>query len=241
VLLAETDLNIKQINELILYIRQGGNLISFRPDKTFAASLGLEKIEENGAEGYIRIDTTTNIGKGLEASTLQYHGNSSYYEIREGERVGEIYLNSTNPSGFPAYVLNRIGKGLSFIFSYNLPQSIVYTRQGNPEWAGEERDKVDGPTATDLFYPLKDQLQWNDPKKIAIPQADEQMRLLTHVIDYMSQQKRPLPRFWYFPDTYKSIFIFTIDGEDSKETDIDKEIKDVQSRNGNATLYEIGT
>ena len=122
-----------------------------------------------------------------------------------------------------------------------LPKSIVYTRQGNPDWAGEERDKVDGPTATDLFYPLNGETQWNNPEKIAIPQADEQMRLLSHIIEKFAGYKKPIPRFWYFPEQYKCIFIFTIDGEDSRETDIDNEIADVQGKGGNATLYEIGT
>jgi hypothetical protein len=241
VILSESIVNSTQIKQLNQYVRGGGNLIVFKPGKSLAAALDVEKTDQNISEGYIRIDSSTAIGKGLESATIQYHGQASLYKANNSEKIADLYLNSKDPSGFAALMLSSLGKGFCAVFSYNLPQSIVYTRQGNPDWAGEERDKVDGPTATDLFFPLKDQVQWNDPNKIAIPQADEQMRLLTHVIEYMNQQKRPLPRFWYFPDTYKSIFIFTIDGEDSKEMDIDKEIQEVQSKNGNATLYEIGT
>ncbi len=137
---------------------------------------------------------------------------------------------------------NDYGSGHAAAFTYNLPESIVLTRQGNPDWAGAERDKVDGPTATDLFYPI-DRKRYNGTilKKYAIPQADEQMRLLSHIIEKFVEYKKPIPRFWYFPEQYKCIFIFTIDGEESRETDIDNEIADVQSKGGNATLYEIGT
>ncbi len=151
------------------------------------------------------------------------------------------FLNSGYSTGFPAVVSNNYGSGHAAAFTYNLPKSIVYTRQGNPDWAGEERDKVDGPTATDLFYPLNGETQWNNPGKIAIPQADEQMRLLSHIIEKFAGYKKPIPRFWYYPEQYKCIFIFTIDGEDSRETDIDNEIADVQGKGGHATLYEIGT
>ena len=35
--------------------------------------------------------------------------------------------------------------------------------------------------------------------KVAIPQADEQQRLLANLILEMNLDKKPLPRFWYFP------------------------------------------
>ena len=40
---------------------------------------------------------------------------------------------------------------------------------------------------------------WVDLNKVAIPQADEQQRLLANMITQMNLDKMPLPRFWYFP------------------------------------------
>jgi hypothetical protein len=195
----------------------------------------------NVHEGYIKIDSVKDVGNGLFHETIQFHGYSDIYKLNGAEEVASLFLNNGYSTGFPSVVMNNYGEGHAAAFTYNLAKSIVLTRQGNPDWAGEERDKVDGPTATDLFYPMKGEMQWNDPRKIAIPQADEQMRLLTHIIEKFEGFKKPLPRFWYFPDHFKCIFIFTIDGEDSSEEDINNEITDVQSRGGNATLYEIGT
>lgn len=228
-------------NMLKSYIKSGGNLIAFRPDPSIASLFGLENPLGTGTEGYIKIDTSTVSGSGLTSETLQYHGTSDLYKFYNGKKIAGLYKNSSDATDFPALVIFKSGKGHTAAFTYNLPKSIVYTRQGNPDWAGEERDKVDGPTATDLYYPLKGEIQWNDPSKIAIPQADEQMRLLSHLIEEFSSYIKPLPRLWYFPDGNKCIFIFTIDGENNSESEINKEILDVQSMGGNATLYEIGT
>lgn len=238
-----TESPVTQSSKTLLsdYVKAGGNLIAFRPDKQLSDIFGI--IFENGKvnEGYIKIITSTAIGRGLLPLTLQFHGTSDLYKLNGGEKAAVLYSDDTLSTQFPSLVMNNYGRGHAAAFSYNLPKSIVYTRQGNPDWAGQERDKVDGPTATDLFYPEAGKTQWNNPERIAVPQADEQMRLLSHVIEKFTTYKKPLPRFWYFPEKYKCIFIFTIDGEDTPESDINNEILDVQNKGGNATLYEIGT
>jgi hypothetical protein len=241
VILGEASVTLSGKTMLSDYVKAGGNLIAFRPDKQLSELFGIIQTNSSISEAYIKIDTAKETGRGLVSETIQFHGNSDIYKLNGGEEIASLFLDSGFSTGFPSVVVNNYGKGHSAAFTYNLPKSIVFTRQGNPAWAGEERDKVDGPTATDLFYPLKGEVQWNNPEKIAIPQADEQMRLLSHIIEKFNKYKKPLPRFWYFPDQYKCIFIFTIDGEDTPESDIDKEIADVQSKEGNATLYEIGT
>jgi hypothetical protein len=241
VILSETDVTESQKKILANFVKGGGNLIAFRPDKQLGEIFGITA--ENGliAEGYIKIDVSGDIGKGLVSETIQFHGISDTYMLNGAEKIAGLFRNAIDSTIYPSLVVNSYGKGHAAAFTYNLAKSIIFTRQGNPEWAGEERDKVDGPTATDLFYPGEGEVQWNNPEKIAIPQADEQMRLLSHIIEKFAGNKMPIPRFWYFPEEYKCIFIFTIDGEDSRETDIDNEIADVQNSGGHATLYEIGT
>jgi hypothetical protein len=241
VLLGETTVSQKDKIKLSDYVKAGGNLIAFRPDKLLSEIFGIIDTKGTVKEGYIKINSLSDIGKGLVPLTIQFHGISDLYKLNGADQVASLYYDALDSTEFPSLVINNYGSGHAAAFTYNLPKSIVYTRQGNPDWAGEERDKVDGPTATDLFYPQAGETQWNNPQKIAIPQADEQMRLLSHVIEKFNTYKKPLPRFWYFPDKYKCIFIFTIDGEDSHEADINNEIIDVQSKGGNATLYEIGT
>ena len=241
IVLSETTVTDLQKELLSNFVKAGGNLIAFRPDKKLGDIFGITDKNGSIAEGYLKIDVSGGIGKGLVSETIQFHGISDTYKLNGAEKIAGLFRNAHDSSIYPSAVVNSYGKGHSAAFTYNLPKSIVYTRQGNPDWAGEERDNVDGPTATDLFYPAAGEVQWNDPGKIAIPQADEQMRLLSHIIEKFIGYKKPVPRFWYFPDKYKCIFIFTIDGEDSHETDIDNEIADVQGKGGNVTLYEIGT
>src|SRR5678815_2623668 len=52
---------------------------------------------------------------------------------------------------------------------------------------------------------------WIDLNKVAIPQADEQQRLFANLILTMNLSKKPLPRFWYFPNGKKAVVIMTGD------------------------------
>ena len=104
--------------------------------------------------------------------------------------------------------------GQAAAFTYDLARSVVYTRQGNPAWAGQERDGASPIRPDDLFYGAKAgdvQPDWIDTNKIAIPQADEQQRLLVNLITCMERDKMPLPRFWYLPRGEKAVVVMTGD------------------------------
>ena len=109
--------------------------------------------------------------------------------------------------------------GQAAAFTFDLARSVVYTRQGNPAWAGQERDGVSGIRPDDLFYGAKAgdvQPDWLDTNKIAIPQADEQQRLLVNLITLMERDKLPLPRFWYLPRGKKAVVVMS--GDDHSPT-----------------------
>ena len=74
----------------------------------------------------------------------------------------------------------------------------MQTRQGNPAWAGTERDGQAPIRSDDMFFGGSS-TDWVNLSKVAIPQADEQQRLLANLIQVMNRDKKPLPRFWYFP------------------------------------------
>ena len=115
--------------------------------------------------------------------------------------------------------------GEAAAFTYDLARSVVYTRQGNPAWAGQNRDPNDPSVSRiishDMYFgnatwdPQPDYIDWN---KITIPQADEQMRLLANLIQYMNRDKKPLPHFWYFPRGEKAVVIMTGDDHGSGNT-----------------------
>src|SRR6185436_3090332 len=91
---------------------------------------------------------------------------------------------------------------------------VIYTRQGNPAWSGQDRDGTLPIRSDDLFFGAKTGNvlpDWVDLSKVAIPQADEQQRLLYNVIIKSNRAKKPLPRFWYFPRMLPAVVIMTGD------------------------------
>ena len=57
-----------------------------------------------------------------------------------------------------------------------------------------------------------------DLGKVAIPQADEQQRLLANLVTQMSADRMPLPRFWYFPRGERAVVVMTGDDHASGGT-----------------------
>jgi hypothetical protein len=47
--------------------------------------------------------------------------------------------------------------------------------------------------------------------KVAIPQADEQQRLLANLITLMGEDRKPVPRFWYLPQAFEAAVVMTGD------------------------------
>ena len=104
--------------------------------------------------------------------------------------------------------------GSAAAFTYDLARSVVLTRQGNPAWAGQERDGTTPIRSDDLFYgpaASDPQPNWVDLSKVAIPQADEQQRLLANLLGMQTADQQPLPRFWYLPRGLKAAVIMTGD------------------------------
>jgi hypothetical protein len=108
--------------------------------------------------------------------------------------------------------------GQAAAFTYDLARSVVQTRQGNPAWVGQDRDGVFPTRTNDLFFGAKSgdvQPDWVDLNKVAIPQADEQQRLLSNLVTLMAADRKPVPRLWYFPHSYKAAVVMT--GDDHAE------------------------
>ena len=51
---------------------------------------------------------------------------------------------------------------------------------------------------------------------MAIPIADEQQRLLANTILHINQDRKPLPRFWYFPRDEKAVVVMTGDAHGTR-------------------------
>lgn len=232
VVLAQHALTRQQAQALAQYVEEGGNLIAFRPDKTLQRVFGIKELEQGSSTKYISVVDTTTIGRGLSRKRLIIHASADNYELAGAREIAQLHTALSDSSPMPSVVLNRFGKGLALAFTYNLPESIVYTRQGNPANAGLEKDGILGIRAMDLFTH-----GFVDTTQNVLNPADEQMRLLTHAIEHMTLKTKPLPRFWYFPDSLKSVVTLNNDGEDSKEEEFLEQFQDVARHGASMTLY----
>ena len=144
VLLGQTPLTAGQVSALTSWVNGGGNLIAMRPDKQLAGLLGLTDAGTTLSNTYLRVDTTQPPGTGIVGSTMQFHGTADRYNLNGARAVATLFSNATTATTNPAVTLRSVGGsgGEAAAFTYDLARSVVYTRQGNPAWAGQERDGV---------------------------------------------------------------------------------------------------
>lgn len=217
VILAETVLSAADVTMFSDWVAAGGKLIALRPDPQLAGLLGLTAEGATLTDAYLMIDTSAGSpGEGLVGQTIQYHGTADLYSLDGAAALATLYSDASTATAYPAVTLTSVGAngGQAAAFAYDLARSVVYTRQGNPAWNGLERDGVLPIRPFDLFYgnaAQDPQPDWVDFTRIAIPQADEQQRLLANLILEMTWDRTPLPRFWYFPRGERAVVILTGD------------------------------
>jgi hypothetical protein len=235
VILAESKINAVKQNMVKEYVKNGGKLISLHPDPQLAELFGITPVNKSISEGYIHIDTTKEQGRGLTSKLLLFHGKADYYNLTGATTLATMFANKATDVSFPAVVTNNYGKGKTIAFLYNLAQSIVLNRQGNPLYAGIEKDSIPGLRSMDLFTD-----GWLDSSDNTINKADEQMAFLSHCLENLMADKKPLPHFWFFPDTLKCLVTLTNDGEYKSEKDFEPQFRDVDSMGAKMSLYIIG-
>ncbi len=233
VLLASQTLSATQVSMLTDWVNGGGNLIAMRPDAQLAGLLGLTASGGTLSNAYLGIDTTSSgsPGVGITSQTMQFHGAADLYTLTGGGSAGAatavatLFSDATTPTSAanPAVTLRNVGTvgGQAAAFTYDLARSVVWTRQGNPAWSGQERDGVSPIRSDDLFFGASSsdpQPDWVDLNKVAIPQADEQQRLLVNLMEAMNRDRKPLPRFWYLPRGNKAAIVMTGDDHGNNGT-----------------------
>jgi hypothetical protein len=214
------------------FINKGGRIVSVVPQPGLAGFCGLQPAGMAVTEGYLAIDTATNQGHGLTAHRLRLHGTVQTYHNTLCKVLATLYADPFGASGFPAVVSKSSGKGQFIMFLYNLPQTVVYTHQGNPAFAGLEKDGIPGLRGMDLFAD-----GWVDTSQNTLNQADIQMTLFAHCLEGLSQNGRPLPRLWYFPGTSDCLVTLNNDGEYRSEADFEPQLSDVWGQGGLMSLY----
>jgi hypothetical protein len=235
IIMTEANISSAGLNTVKEYVKNGGKLIAIHTDLRFAELFGVKPAGKTISSGYIHIDTTQEQGKDLPSALLQFHGEADYYTLNGAMSLADLLVCKNSEERYPAVVSNNYEKGQTVAFLYNLPRSVVLTRQGNPIFAGMEKDGILGLRSMDLFTD-----GWVDTSNSKINQADVQIALLSHCIENLIEDKMPMPRFWYFPDTLKCLVTLTNDGEYKSERDFEPQFRDVDSLGGKMSLYILG-
>ena len=220
VVLGEMTISAGDVTNLTNWVNAGGTLIAFKPDAQLATLMGITPVVGSLSDRYILI-SNTGAGVGIVNQTIQYHGSSDFYSLNGATSLATLYSAAATATIYSAITTKSVGSngGQAIAFSFDLAKSIIYTRQGNPAWEGQNRDGLGGPGGqirpNDLFFgnfASDPQPDWIDFNKVAIPQADEQQRLLANIIIQNNLHRKPLPRFWYLPSGHKAAVVLTSDG-----------------------------
>lgn len=206
-ILGAVELTDAQVTILTNWVNAGGNLIAMRPDKKLAPLLGLTDVGSTYTEAYLRV-ARSGPGRGIVNETIQYHDVADRYTLSGAQALATLYLNSTTSTSNPAVTLRSVGMngGHAAAFTYDLARSVVYTRQGDPTAIF---DNIDPIRPHNFFQP-----DYVNLDKVAIPQADEQQRLLANLITHINLAKKPLPRFWYLPSGHKAAVVHALDSHE---------------------------
>ncbi len=197
------------------WVNAGGTLIAFRPNELLSPLMGISAAGGTLSDKYLLVNTASGPGVGIVNQTIQFHGEADLYTLNGGTSLATLYSDAGTATDNPAVTSMNHGTngGKAIAFTYDLAKSIIYTRQGNPAWAGQERDGQSPIRSNELFYGLPEDsgADWVDFDKIDIPQADEQQRLLANIIIQNNLHRKPLPRFWYLPRSLKAAIVMTGD------------------------------
>ena len=222
-ILGEVNVNPAQVSLLTDWVNAGKTLITMKPDAALYPLLGIESASGTLSDKYLLFDTANGPGVGLVDETIQYHSAADLYTLSTTDTptiLATLYSDATTATTNPAVITRNVGAGKVVAFAYDLAKSVVYTRQGNPNWAGQQRDdQNDGNIrSNDLFTGTGGESDWIDFNKIQIPQADEQQHLLSNIIMQSIQSKMPLPKFWFLPRKLKAAVVMTGDDHGNNGT-----------------------
>ena len=186
------------------WVNAGGNLIAMRPDKQLAGPARPHRRRHARSSTPTCASTPRSApGAGIVGSTIQFHGAADRYNLNGARAIATLFSNATTATTNPAVsaalgrVQRRRGGGLHL-----RPRAVGRLHApGQPRVGGPGARRRARRAARRHVLPPN----WLDTNKIAIPQADEQQRLLVNLITQMERDRMPLPRFWYLPRGEKAV------------------------------------
>ncbi len=224
-ILGEMALTDGQVTMLSDWVNAGGHLIAMRPDKKLAGLLGLTDASIDARQRLPPVQDLLGTGLGTRGpdDPVPRHRRPLQPE-RRGEPCNALFhfIDHDHESRGHAEECGNERwpcRGLClrpcpFRGVYPAGESCLVRTGAGRRYLGVIR-------SDDLFYgnaSFDHQPDWIDLNKVAIPQADEQQRLLANLIITMNSDKKPLPRFWYLPRGLAAAVVMSGDDHDGNGT-----------------------
>lgn len=236
VLITETPVSEEGAKALREYVQSGGLLVAMRPAAVLHDVFGIRESGqiEDRLRQYVVVHAEDPALNGFKDGVLQYHGPASKYALQGATAAASLREDPEAGPGDPAITVNRFGRGTAVAFAFDLAKNVVVTRQGNPEWAGDEGDTHAGYRPMDAFQRL-DGRTWYDDARLGVPHADELQRVLGRLIVHYSEC--PLPRLWPLPKMHDVVVVNTGDAESDHGPLIDSTLDACAAEGGAFSVY----
>ncbi len=119
---------------LTAWTNAGGTLIAQRPSSLLLPLMGVTANISPTHDQYLKVNTTAGQpGAGIVNQTIQFHGTMDHYTMLAGTTaLATLYQDANTNTIFPAVTSVNVGLGKAIAFAFDLANSIVFTRQGDP-------------------------------------------------------------------------------------------------------------
>ena len=145
VILGDIPITAAQSTLFTDWVNAGGTLIAFHPDPQLSTLMGITPTGGTLSDKYLLVNTSAGPGVGIVNQTIQFHGPADLYTVNAGTNImATLYSDVSTATPNPAITSRNVGTlgGQAIAFTYDLAKSVVYTRQGNPAWAGQKRMEI---------------------------------------------------------------------------------------------------
>lgn len=189
---------------LATYVTEGGRLLTFMPEPSLAAMLGLRPSFSVLRDGLLTCASGSPLD-GLPLDPIQVIVPTATYDHPSSGPIATVAGRDDAMTTTGAIWSFPLDGGEVSAVGFDLPHAVARLRQGDPEMAdlpSHRWDHIHRPS--DLFV---GQL---DPRQAVIPQAD----ILTAILGRLVESLAPQPRLWYYPAaSQRGVMVMTSDDD----------------------------
>ena len=143
VILARCRSSAAQVTMFSDWVTAGGNLIAMRPDKKLAVAARPHRCGHDARGRLSAGQHLRGAGRGhRRRRRCSSTARPIATRVSGATSIATLYSNRDDGDQQSGVTMRTVGTagGQAAAFAYDLARSVVYTRQGNPAWSGQERD-----------------------------------------------------------------------------------------------------